>query len=679
MALCAGALLLPALSSSKSAASRADAPLVGVPGRTSGSQTFLRVRPSALTPPVAKVPSGTSVYVWGRYQDWYRVETKDHLFGWVHKKYIDARHLRKVREISHFKAKQASDKGSHQTLFGTPSELKTYYARYGGKGAVKGLALKGVYLPVKKQSAPLRLAKAPVAKRPTLGRKPAVRVAMNTRRNTQRLAPTALPSTLSGGTLLSPPTPQELGTDRSAGEDLRVAPDAMAPDASSLAKGVKGWKPASATTPQQPIAPPRVAVAPPQTMVVPSRMAIASPIAPKKEAPRVAVGNSEAGVPLAPVLPDRMALLSPAQASPNFIKRSSAKPSSQEQSHILAWQARKRAKEQRWKWLQARKVNDWKYRQVQAQHRATIAANRRQYLAKLRESRHIYLASRRGKEREYLGAKVGLAPKQLPANVPGGTLAPISPEEIMRERARFLKEHPAVSVPLASSQGAPDSSDTGTPLQPSGLSSPAPTGVLPRKLDALLFGSPSQKSQTAQELSVSSASGEQIGQAAANLGEPTSSMPVPFPVPSAPSSVSSGAAPSRGGSPRDRAAQSWNSGVASQALSYRGMPYRFGAASPRSGFDCSGLIYYLLRQRGLNPPRTAAGYRTYGHPVARGKWQTGDLILFANTYKHGISHIGVYLKDGKFVHAASTRQGVRVDSLYTGYFANKYWGARRVK
>ena len=123
----------------------------------------------------------------------------------------------------------------------------------------------------------------------------------------------------------------------------------------------------------------------------------------------------------------------------------------------------------------------------------------------------------------------------------------------------------------------------------------------------------------------------------------------------------------------------WRNGVATQALSYRGMPYRFGSASPSRGFDCSGLIYFLLRQRGLNPPRTASGYAHYGQAVGRGQWQTGDLILFANTYKRGISHIGVYLKDGKFVHAASTGQGVRVDSLYKGYFASKYWGARRVK
>jgi cell wall-associated NlpC family hydrolase len=121
------------------------------------------------------------------------------------------------------------------------------------------------------------------------------------------------------------------------------------------------------------------------------------------------------------------------------------------------------------------------------------------------------------------------------------------------------------------------------------------------------------------------------------------------------------------------------SGIATQALSYRGMPYIRGAASPRRGFDCSGLVYFLLRQRGYNPPRTAAGYRNWGESVPRGEWQPGDLVLFANTYKRGISHIGVYLKDGKFVHAATSGTGVRVDSLHSGYYSKKYHSTRRVK
>ena len=139
--------------------------------------------------------------------------------------------------------------------------------------------------------------------------------------------------------------------------------------------------------------------------------------------------------------------------------------------------------------------------------------------------------------------------------------------------------------------------------------------------------------------------------------------------------------PSRGGSPRDRyrdAKGDFRKDIASKALSYRGRPYVFGASSPSRGFDCSGLIYYILRQRGYNPPRVAAGYRNYGTAVARKDLKPGDLLLFANTYKRGISHIGIYIGNNNFVHAASTRQGVRTDSLSTKYFANKYYSARRI-
>ncbi|RYG63573.1 SH3 domain-containing protein, partial [bacterium] len=97
---------------------RADAPVVGVQAWTRSSQTVVRVRPSSLTPPVAKVPSKTPLYVWGRFENWYRVETHDHIFGWVQLQHINSPNLAKVKVISHFKAKQASDKGSNQTMYG---------------------------------------------------------------------------------------------------------------------------------------------------------------------------------------------------------------------------------------------------------------------------------------------------------------------------------------------------------------------------------------------------------------------------------------------------------------------------------------------------------------------------------------------------------------------------------
>lgn len=140
--------------------------------------------------------------------------------------------------------------------------------------------------------------------------------------------------------------------------------------------------------------------------------------------------------------------------------------------------------------------------------------------------------------------------------------------------------------------------------------------------------------------------------------------------------------PHRGGSPRDlaRVAQAnFGQGVANQALSYRGRPYIRGAASPSRGFDCSGLVYYLLRQRGYNPPRTAAGLARYGKPVPAGQLKAGDLVLFANTYKRGVSHVGIYMGNNNFVHAATSGTGVRVDSLGSAYYCRKYYGARRVE
>ena len=666
---------------------QADAPVVGVSAWTTGSQTFLRVRPSALTPPVAKVPSNTKLYVWGRFNEWYRVETHDHFFGWVHKEYIRSPRLWKVKVISHFKAKQASDQGSNQTLYGTPDELKAYHAQYGGQGALKGLALKGIYLTPQK-AAPVRVAAVP---KPAFPAKP-VRVARAVP------VPPAPRIDVSATQAARPSTSDDASGGRAA-QTLGRAPEAMAPAASSLAGAVGSWRPA-----QNPV-PVAAAIArtnPPQvTAVRPPVVAPPAPVvAPVISAPPVLNGDSSQ--PLSPVWPGTNVLMAPAPQAlrVQVAAKPGAKPMTPEQLHILAWQKRKRAKEQHWLWLQSQKANAWKWRQAQAQKRAAAAQNRREWLAKQRQQRGTLLASRKATQRNNLAAKNGLAPKKLPANVPGQTLTPISPEELLKARDQFLQKNGTVSI----KENTPVPSSPGTPFVPSGLSTPGASGATPVQtvpvatvasddlkgnLSVLLFGTPEQKTQIARDLSASSVVESDGRGAPSSLGATnSSSMPV-FAAPAVPAQtrvpvsniapLPSNAAPSRGGSPRDRAAMAWRSGVATQALSYRGRPYVFGSASPSRGFDCSGLVYFLLRQRGLNPPRTASGYRTYGTAVARGQWQPGDLVLFANTYKHGISHIGVYLKDGKFVHAASTGKGVRVDSITTGYFASKYYGARRVK
>ena len=77
-------------------------------------------------------------------------------------------------------------------------------------------------------------------------------------------------------------------------------------------------------------------------------------------------------------------------------------------------------------------------------------------------------------------------------------------------------------------------------------------------------------------------------------------------------------------------------------------------------------------------PRTASEQYYNGKPVELGHIQPGDLVFFKNTYRHGISHVGVYIGNGKFIHAANAHEGVREDSLSSGYYMNHFAGVRRV-
>ena len=141
--------------------------------------------------------------------------------------------------------------------------------------------------------------------------------------------------------------------------------------------------------------------------------------------------------------------------------------------------------------------------------------------------------------------------------------------------------------------------------------------------------------------------------------------PAPEPAPSSGST---------GGSPTPSAPApppSSHSSVVSIALQYLGVPYVWGGASP-SGFDCSGLTMYAYAKVGVYLPHNAAMQYGMGTPVSRSQLAPGDLVFF-----NGLSHVGMYIGGGRFVHAPHTGDVVKISSLSEYWYSATYVGARR--
>ena len=114
-----------------------------------------------------------------------------------------------------------------------------------------------------------------------------------------------------------------------------------------------------------------------------------------------------------------------------------------------------------------------------------------------------------------------------------------------------------------------------------------------------------------------------------------------------------------------------------RALGLVGTPYRYGGNTPEGGFDCSGLVGFVYRDAaGVKLPRTTAELMDLrAERVGRDELQPGDLVLFT---PGGSGHVGIYVGEGRFVHAPSTGGTVRMDYLDTPYWTRAYAGARRV-
>ena len=142
----------------------------------------------------------------------------------------------------------------------------------------------------------------------------------------------------------------------------------------------------------------------------------------------------------------------------------------------------------------------------------------------------------------------------------------------------------------------------------------------------------------------------------------TVAVPRPFPAPA--------------GSPAGGTGRVGGDALAGAALALQGTPYRAAGADP-SGFDCSGLVQYVFAQHGLAVPRNVVGQFRTGHDVSPDRVRPGDLVFF-RIGARDVSHVGIAVGRGRFVHAPSERGRVRVESLDSPYWAERYAGARRV-
>ena len=116
--------------------------------------------------------------------------------------------------------------------------------------------------------------------------------------------------------------------------------------------------------------------------------------------------------------------------------------------------------------------------------------------------------------------------------------------------------------------------------------------------------------------------------------------------------------------------------IVDTAKKYLGTPYVWGGEDP-SGFDCSGFVYYIYNSLGIKISRTQATMYSQGTPVSKSELKPGDIVFFQGTYKEGISHCGIYVGDGQFIHSSTSGDCVRYSDLHSDYYTEHWYGACR--
>ncbi|HHD79604.1 MAG TPA: NlpC/P60 family protein, partial [Epsilonproteobacteria bacterium] len=112
---------------------------------------------------------------------------------------------------------------------------------------------------------------------------------------------------------------------------------------------------------------------------------------------------------------------------------------------------------------------------------------------------------------------------------------------------------------------------------------------------------------------------------------------------------------------------------------FKGGKYVWGGTTPQ-GFDCSGYVQYLYKKHHVNLPRTAWAQSKKGLEVSKNDLKKGDLLFFLTDKSRGIpvTHVGIYIGNGKFIHAASKKKGIIISPINTGHYAQTFVKAKRI-
>ena len=119
--------------------------------------------------------------------------------------------------------------------------------------------------------------------------------------------------------------------------------------------------------------------------------------------------------------------------------------------------------------------------------------------------------------------------------------------------------------------------------------------------------------------------------------------------------------------------------IVRMARTQMGKPYASGGHDPATGFDCSGLVWWCYQQFDSQMPRRASEQYKVGDAVERRDMKPGDLVFFDTGVKPKPGHIGIYVGNGRFLHAPATGEQVREDELQNNYWRRSFVGARRIE